>query len=331
RYNAHLDERPFKEHAVSQLYRGYTDATTIFKRETYPKLPDQMKQTGIRSLKTANPCCNPNSKQSMFAALPRRPFPNLLRVMASLLENVLIAVPRQKTVHLASICVIDWIGWARLPSIVFIGADGYAYPSLCGLTLILVLQLVGPLGQTYELTNIIVDIFEYHFQGVTDWIYVRGVLLLCAFMCSRFGALVMSVIQKCKANTKMRTRSAGRPAAESLGGGTGVRVGRGGRGRRPREGNDERVSNQENVENQNGNVVNENVSENVRNVLVNGNRVGCSYKEFLACNPKEYDGKGGAVVLTRWIKKIENMQDMSGSSIDQKVKYTAGSFVGDMC
>ncbi|GKF87263.1 hypothetical protein Tco_0258140, partial [Tanacetum coccineum] len=34
---------------------------------------------------------------------------------------------------------------------------------------------------------------------------------------------------------------AGRPAAESLGGGTSVRVGRGGRGKRPREGNDERV------------------------------------------------------------------------------------------
>ncbi|GJX75864.1 hypothetical protein Tco_0322675 [Tanacetum coccineum] len=33
----------------------------------------------------------------------------------------------------------------------------------------------------------------------------------------------------------------GRPAAESLGGGTGVWVGRGGRGRRPKEGNDERV------------------------------------------------------------------------------------------
>ncbi|GKB50938.1 hypothetical protein Tco_0901691 [Tanacetum coccineum] len=40
---------------------------------------------------------------------------------------------------------------------------------------------------------------------------------------------------------RMRTRSAGRPAAESLGGGTGERVSRGGRGRRPREGNDERV------------------------------------------------------------------------------------------
>ncbi|GJW83471.1 hypothetical protein Tco_0156616 [Tanacetum coccineum] len=68
--------------------------------------------------------------------------------------------------------------------------------------------------------------------------------------------------------------------------------------------------------------------ENIRNVLMNGNRVGCSYKEFLACNPKEYDGKGGVVVLTRWIKKMESVHDMSGCSVDQKVKYTAGSFVG---
>ncbi|GKE64456.1 putative reverse transcriptase domain-containing protein [Tanacetum coccineum] len=87
------------------------------------------------------------------------------------------------------------------------------------------------------------------------------------------------------------------------------------------------VSNRGNVENQNGNVVNENVQENVGNVIVNDNRVGCSYKEFLACNPKEYDGKGGVVVLTRWIKKMESVHDMSGCSVDQKVKYTAGSFV----
>ncbi|GJR41097.1 putative reverse transcriptase domain-containing protein [Tanacetum coccineum] len=40
---------------------------------------------------------------------------------------------------------------------------------------------------------------------------------------------------------RMRTRSVGRPAAESLRGGTGEQVSRGGRGRRPREGNDERV------------------------------------------------------------------------------------------
>ncbi|GJV95033.1 putative reverse transcriptase domain-containing protein [Tanacetum coccineum] len=181
---------------------------------------------------------------------------------------------------------------------------------------------------------------------------------------------------------RMRTRSAGRPAAESLGGGMGVRVGRGGRGKRPRKGNDERVedlngqgndqglganggvegvngnvkganggapdfstiitqqlqnlllamlaqvSNRGNIGNQNGNVVNENIQENIGNVLVNDNQVGCSYKEFLACNPKEYDGKGGVVVLTRWIEKMENVQDMSGCSNDQKVKYIAGSFVG---
>ncbi|GKF99654.1 hypothetical protein Tco_0301345, partial [Tanacetum coccineum] len=84
------------------------------------------------------------------------------------------------------------------------------------------------------------------------------------------------------------------------------------------------VGNQGNVGNQNGDVVN----ENVRNVLVNGNRVGCSYKEFLAFNPKEYDGKGGAVVLTRWIDQMESVHDMSGCSIDQKVKYTAGLFMG---
>ncbi|GKB35427.1 hypothetical protein Tco_0880369 [Tanacetum coccineum] len=70
--------------------------------------------------------------------------------------------------------------------------------------------------------------------------------------------------------------------------------------------------------------------ENVGNVIVNGNRVGCSYKEFLACNPKEYDGKGGVVVLTRWIKKMESVHDISGCSVDQKVKYTADSFVSYM-
>ncbi|GJT57291.1 putative reverse transcriptase domain-containing protein [Tanacetum coccineum] len=91
------------------------------------------------------------------------------------------------------------------------------------------------------------------------------------------------------------------------------------------------VNNQGNVGSQNGNVINENIQENVSIVLVNSNRVGCSYKKFLACNPKEYDGKGGVVVLTRWIKKMESVQDMSGCSIDQKVKYIVGSFVEEFC
>nr|GEW92136.1 putative reverse transcriptase domain-containing protein [Tanacetum cinerariifolium] len=128
---------------------------------------------------------------------------------------------------------------------------------------------------------------------------------------------------------RIRTRCVGRPAAESLRGETGVRVGRGERGRGPREGNDERVDdlngqandqgmganrnllpamlaqvgNQGNVGNKNDSVVNENVQENVGNI------------------------KGGAVVLTRWIEKMENVQEISGCSVDQKMKYTVGSFV----
>ncbi|GJR16540.1 putative reverse transcriptase domain-containing protein [Tanacetum coccineum] len=61
------------------------------------------------------------------------------------------------------------------------------------------------------------------------------------------------------------------------------------------------VSNQGNVGNQNGNVVNENVQENI--------------------------GNGGVVVLTHWIEKMESVHDMSGCSVNQKVKYTTGSFV----
>ncbi|GJX31810.1 retrovirus-related pol polyprotein from transposon TNT 1-94 [Tanacetum coccineum] len=66
----------------------------------------------------------------------------------------------------------------------------------------------------------------------------------------------------------------------------------------------------------------------VRNVIMNNDRRGCTYKEFLACNPKEYDGKGGAIMYTRYIEKMELVQDMSGCGDNQKVKYTAGSFVG---
>ncbi|GKE03364.1 putative reverse transcriptase domain-containing protein [Tanacetum coccineum] len=139
---------------------------------------------------------------------------------------------------------------------------------------------------------------------------------------------------------RVRTQSVGRPAAKTLGGGTegvnrNVEGVNGGMGGAPDFSTIiaqqlqnllpamiAQVGNQENVRNQNGNVVNENIQENIKNVLVNGNRVGCSYKEFLACNPKEYNGKGGVVVLTRWIEKMENVQDISGCSNDQKVKYT---------
>ncbi|GKB87425.1 hypothetical protein Tco_0959697 [Tanacetum coccineum] len=58
---------------------------------------------------------------------------------------------------------------------------------------------------------------------------------------------------------------------------------------------------QGNGRNQNGDVVNDNIRGDVRNAIENNDRRGCTYKEFLACNLKEDS---------------------------QKVKYTAGSFVG---
>ncbi|GKA91258.1 hypothetical protein Tco_0813128 [Tanacetum coccineum] len=87
-------------------------------------------------------------------------------------------------------------------------------------------------------------------------------------------------------------------------------------------------SNLGNGRNQNGNAVNDNIRGDVRNVIENDDHRGYTYKEFLACNLKEYDGKRGAIVYTRWIEKMESVQDMSGCRDKQKVRYTAGSFVG---
>nr|GEY05960.1 reverse transcriptase domain-containing protein [Tanacetum cinerariifolium] len=86
------------------------------------------------------------------------------------------------------------------------------------------------------------------------------------------------------------------------------------------------INNQGNNKNQEDNVINDHNQGNVR--TMNNERGGCSYKKFMACDPKEYDGKGGAIVYTRWIKKIELVQDMSGCGENQKVKYIARSFIG---
>nr|GEV16773.1 putative reverse transcriptase domain, ribonuclease H-like domain, aspartic peptidase domain protein [Tanacetum cinerariifolium] len=172
---------------------------------------------------------------------------------------------------------------------------------------------------------------------------------------------------------RMRTQSTGRPVVESRGRGTGERVSRCGRGRGPRGGNDDHVDelngqgndqqvganrgvegvngnvkgvnrnvegvngvgNHRNVGNQNGNVVNENVQKNVRNVLVNENRIGCSYKEFLACNPKEYDATEpktmqkalqissaltDEAIRNRSTKKVEKRENMGEPSNDKNGK-----------
>ncbi|GJR10235.1 hypothetical protein Tco_0792887 [Tanacetum coccineum] len=158
---------------------------------------------------------------------------------------------------------------------------------------------------------------------------------------------------------RVMTQSDGWPVAESRGAGTGERVGRGGRGRRYKEGNDERVEDwngqgndqglganggnrgvQWNVEGANGGAPDFSmiISQQLQNLLPAmlaqvsnrgnvGNQKGNMVNEKVQEN-EEYDGKGGVVVHTRWIEKLESVQDMSGCSIDQKVKYTAGSFVG---
>ncbi|GJZ03889.1 hypothetical protein Tco_0537164 [Tanacetum coccineum] len=109
---------------------------------------------------------------------------------------------------------------------------------------------------------------------------------------------------------RMTTRSAGRATTAPRVGRTGGRTGRGGGRTRGRSGDQcnggidgqgNQCSNQGNGRNQNGDAVNDNIQGDVRNVIVNNDRRGCTYKEFLACNPKEDN---------------------------QKVKYTAGSFVG---
>nr|GEV78878.1 reverse transcriptase domain-containing protein [Tanacetum cinerariifolium] len=70
-----------------------------------------------------------------------------------------------------------------------------------------------------------------------------------------------------------------------------------------------------------------NIQGDVRSVNVSNGQNGCSYKDFMACNPKDYDGKGGVIVYTRWIRKMEPVQDMSGCRVNQMVKYTVSSLI----
>ncbi|GKF66709.1 hypothetical protein Tco_0193226, partial [Tanacetum coccineum] len=64
------------------------------------------------------------------------------------------------------------------------------------------------------------------------------------------------------------------------------------------------------------------VTTNVNNATGgngNGGNNVCSYKTFTACNPKEFDRKGGAVALTHWIEKMESVFDNYGCTVNQRV------------
>ncbi|GJW86581.1 putative reverse transcriptase domain-containing protein [Tanacetum coccineum] len=133
---------------------------------------------------------------------------------------------------------------------------------------------------------------------------------------------------------RVMTRSVGRPAAAPRGGGTGGRVGRGGRRvREPRrmnveptgepegQGNDQGVEVNGGVDggddrNQNGDAINGNIWGDVRNVIENNDHRGCTYKEFLACNPKEY-GKG---VAATELKTIQKAVQIAGTLTDEALR-----------
>ncbi|GJS96453.1 reverse transcriptase domain-containing protein [Tanacetum coccineum] len=96
----------------------------------------------------------------------------------------------------------------------------------------------------------------------------------------------------------MTTRNAGRCTAATQGGRTGEQTGKvggrtgdqGGRG----GGRGDHVSKEGNIGSQNDNTADDSIHENDRNVNVGNGRNGCSYKDFVACKPKKFDGKGGA-------------------------------------
>ncbi|GKF57811.1 hypothetical protein Tco_0171348, partial [Tanacetum coccineum] len=75
---------------------------------------------------------------------------------------------------------------------------------------------------------------------------------------------------------------------------------------------------QGNGRNQNGDATNNHIQGDVGNVMENNDHRGCTYKELLACNPKEYDGKGGVIVYTRWMEKMESVQDMNFKTLTRK-------------
>ncbi|GJY87013.1 hypothetical protein Tco_0501641 [Tanacetum coccineum] len=72
------------------------------------------------------------------------------------------------------------------------------------------------------------------------------------------------------------------------------------------------ISNQRINGSQNDNAADDSIHEDVRNVNMSNGQNGCSYKEFVACRPKEFNGKGGAIAYTRWVEKMEAVQDISG-------------------
>nr|GEV22443.1 hypothetical protein [Tanacetum cinerariifolium] len=116
----------------------------------------------------------------------------------------------------------------------------------------------------------------------------------------------------------MTTRSVGRPATASRGRGTGGRAGKGGdrtRGRSGDQGDGDQGRGQGNGRNQNDDAINDNSHGDVSR--------SCTYKEFLACNPKEDSQKvkytTGSFVATE-LKTIQKAVQIAGTLTDEALR-----------
>ncbi|GKD44737.1 putative reverse transcriptase domain-containing protein [Tanacetum coccineum] len=70
------------------------------------------------------------------------------------------------------------------------------------------------------------------------------------------------------------------------------------------------------------------VTNNLNNANGNGNgggKNGCTYKGFVAYGPRDFDGTGGAVALTKWIEKMESVIDNSGRLANQRNHSIVGA------
>ncbi|PWA96162.1 reverse transcriptase domain-containing protein [Artemisia annua] len=90
----------------------------------------------------------------------------------------------------------------------------------------------------------------------------------------------------------------------------------------------DRMSNQGNNVSMNEHADNDDGDDHANNGnYANGNK-GCTYMEFSACKPVDFDGNGGAIVYTRWVEKMESVIDISECMNHQKIKYAACSLNG---
>ncbi|GKC96022.1 hypothetical protein Tco_1161464 [Tanacetum coccineum] len=142
-----------------------------------------------------------------------------------------------------------WSGWVRLPRFVW-SCPNFSAPAgrrfRCVSDISLLISGDAKVVCIYSLSYSTIVLFEVKEELFGDCdsrlrsipSRISYILYICESSCLPNVAYVLPHVDNA---AKGDDPKCWRPVAESFGGGTGVRVGRGGRGRRHREGNDERV------------------------------------------------------------------------------------------